>query len=241
MAPAEIVPGGTAPVAIVVSVPPGWHIYWENPGQSGLPTDVRLQAQGDLASAKGDRPRPGTPSVAAGPRFPTPIRFAADGLVNYGYEGDTAFLFDVSAPGNAPVTLDAAVSWLLCRDICVAGSGVAHATIAVLAAARAPDRSSDPVAPYVARLPAAFATSGGTVTRADGTLRLTLPGPGPFDLFPSIPLEGAWAPVVTTAADGSLLVESPLPAAPDGARLVLTRGAGASRQGYVLDLTEPRP
>lgn len=232
VAPADVKIGTTVPVAVVLSVPAGWHIYWENPGQSGLATDPRLTEATPMdSSAPVGR-------VVTGPRFPTPERFEADGLVNYGYDGETGFVFDVHVPARSKLDLDAEVSWLLCKDVCVPGSGTARATLKIRGPAfDAP--AKDPVAPYLAALPAPFAESGGTVSRAGGQLRVTLPGPGPFDVFPSLTLEAVWAPVVTTSADGGLLLTSPLPASDPGAtHLVVTRGVGPARRGFTLDLSE---
>ena len=223
VAPPAVAPGATARVAVVLEVPRGWHIYWDNPGQSGLPTDVSLTAPGLVVSA---------------PRSPTPTRIVTDGIVNYGYTGTVGFVFDVTAPTvtepDARVPLAATASWLLCHDICVPGSADARGGLAVSAA---PTRRHDPVAAYVVALPSPFAASGGTVSLDGGALRVTLPGPGPFDVFPSQALEAAWAPTLVVT-DGTLVLTSPLPAVPAGARIVLSRGP--EHTGFFLDLPESK-
>jgi DsbC/DsbD-like thiol-disulfide interchange protein len=233
VAPAQVDAGAPAQLAVVLAVPKGWHIYWENPGQSGLPTDAQLTV---TSGAPGKAP----PIDVTGPRWPVPKRFVTDGLFSYGYEGDTGFVFDVVAPAVDRLVVTADVRWLLCKDLCVTGSGSASATVPVRATKGAAKPSADPVAPYVAALPAPFAQSGGTVSRANGQLRVTVPGPGPVDVFPSTGLEAVWAPVTTPSPDGGLVLVSPFPAAPDGAplHLVVTRGEGATRRGYTLDLSE---
>jgi len=35
-----LVPGETATVALRLAIEPGWHTYWRNPGESGLPTTL---------------------------------------------------------------------------------------------------------------------------------------------------------------------------------------------------------
>jgi len=35
-----LVPGTTATVALRLAIEPGWHTYWRNPGESGLPTTL---------------------------------------------------------------------------------------------------------------------------------------------------------------------------------------------------------
>ncbi|MES2641704.1 MAG: protein-disulfide reductase DsbD domain-containing protein [Myxococcota bacterium] len=229
VAPAQVDAGAPARLAVVLAVPKGWHIYWENPGQSGLATDAQLTVTTGA---------PARPIDVTGPRWPVPKRFVTDGLVSYGYEGDTGFVFDLVAPAADRLLLTADVRWLLCKDLCVTGSGSATATVPVRKGASKP--SADPVAPYVASLPVPFSQSGGTVSRTGGQLRVTVPGPGPVDVFPSTALEAVWAPVLTPSPDGGLVLVSPLPPAPDGAplHLVVTRGEGATRRGFTLDLSE---
>src|SRR3954454_15323756 len=35
-----LVPGQTTTVALRLAIEPGWHTYWRNPGESGLPTTL---------------------------------------------------------------------------------------------------------------------------------------------------------------------------------------------------------
>ena len=205
--------GSRVDVAVVLDVPDGWHIYWENPGQSGLATDVRLTT------------RPGV----IGPVWPAPTRFTADGLTSYGYSGRTGFVFVVFTDRPGPLVLDAAATWLLCRDICIRGEGAARAALTVAGEAPPP-----PVSSYRSRLPKPF-TGKHTL---GSTLNLRLPGPGPFDVFPSVPLEGVWAPSWHEEA-GVLVLDATFNAPiPPDARLVITRGDQAFT--LTLDPSEPR-
>jgi thiol:disulfide interchange protein DsbD len=105
-------PGGTLALGVLLEMAPGWHIYWKNPGDSGLATDVQL-----------DLPQ----GFVAGPmRWPLPIEFSQPGdLVGYGYEGSVLLASEVSVPDRLPdsrLTVTASVSWLACKDVCVLGS-----------------------------------------------------------------------------------------------------------------------
>jgi hypothetical protein len=156
--------------------------------------------------------------------------------VNHGYEGDVGFVATVDVPGLGDraerVHLRAEGSWLLCREVCVPGSGTAEATVAFVPGSTAPD----PVAPWLRALPAPFALGGGTMTLDGDQLQVTLPGPGPFEVFPSIPLERAWSPVVHATADGALVLTGPLAKVPAGAYLLVARGP--EHAGFLLDLPE---
>ena len=91
---------------------PGWHGYWLNPGDAGLPMDVKWQLPKDFA---------------AGPlRYPVPSRLEIANLMNYVYEQDYAVLVRLKVPADArgtiPIRADA--HWLACTDkICVPEQG----------------------------------------------------------------------------------------------------------------------
>lgn len=78
----------------------GWHIYWENPGDSGMATTASIQGAG----------------WTAGPlRFPGPTTFTNDGLVTYGYEDEVVLVARLDGAGG-PITVSSTV--LVCREIC---------------------------------------------------------------------------------------------------------------------------
>src|SRR5262249_10949749 len=67
-------PGSALWVGLRMVLEKGWHVYWRNPGDSGLPPSLKW----DLPAG-----------VSAGPiEWPTPERIAFGPLVNYGYEGE---------------------------------------------------------------------------------------------------------------------------------------------------------
>src|SRR3954471_22093875 len=105
-------PGGEVELAIHMRTNPGWHGYWLNPGDAGLPMDVQWHLP------KG---------FAGGPlRYPVPRRLTVAGLMNYVYERDYAVLVRLKVPAGAqgivPIRADA--RWLACTDrICVPEQG----------------------------------------------------------------------------------------------------------------------
>jgi DsbC/DsbD-like thiol-disulfide interchange protein/cytochrome c biogenesis protein CcdA len=104
--------GGEVELAIVMHTKPGWHGYWLNPGDAGLPMEVRWQlpkgwSVGEL-------------------QYPVPTRLTIAGLMNYVYEKDYAVLVRLKAPADAKgaVPVRAEAHWLACTDkICVPESG----------------------------------------------------------------------------------------------------------------------
>jgi DsbC/DsbD-like thiol-disulfide interchange protein/cytochrome c biogenesis protein CcdA len=105
-------PGGEVELALHMRPAPGWHGYWLNPGDAGLPMDVKWQLPGGFA---------------AGPlRYPVPTRLEIANLMNYVYERDYAVLVRLKVPAGArgTVPIRAQAHWLACTDkICVPEQG----------------------------------------------------------------------------------------------------------------------
>jgi DsbC/DsbD-like thiol-disulfide interchange protein/cytochrome c biogenesis protein CcdA len=105
----NVVAGRPFQVALRQEIQPGWHTYWSNPGDSGLPTTINWSLPKGFAAA---------PVL-----WPTPERFKAGPVVSYGYEGEVLLPISVDVPSalrpDSTVTLSAHVSWLACSDICI--------------------------------------------------------------------------------------------------------------------------
>jgi thiol:disulfide interchange protein DsbD len=178
-------PGGQLTLGVLLEMIPGWHVYWKNPGDSGLATDVQLELpQG----------------FVAGPmRWPLPIEFSQPGdLVGYGYEGSVLLASEVTVPDRLPakpLTVKASVSWLACKDECVLGSAELEETlpldggaVAQTAAAITGWRANLPEAEPNGGLPFELSTTGGLDPEARvGELSLWL-------RWPSAPSGVEWFP-----------------------------------------------
>ena len=105
----SIRPGTPLRMAIHLSVAPGWHIYWKNPGESGLPTTVRWR---------------GSAGFRTGPIWwPYPERKESFGLVTHTYEGEIVLLTELHPPedlrAGEQAKLLARVGWGVCREVCI--------------------------------------------------------------------------------------------------------------------------
>lgn len=145
----QLVPGQPLWVGLRYAVEPGWHIYWENPGDSGLATSVEL------------KPDPG---LAAGPlRWPGPERFdLPGGIANFGYEGEVVLLSELRPRAQLRAGERARVgwstTWLACREVCVRGS--AEGSLELPVGSAASSRRSALLDPWLARLPVPAANLG---------------------------------------------------------------------------------
>jgi thiol:disulfide interchange protein/DsbC/DsbD-like thiol-disulfide interchange protein len=104
-----VTPGRPFQVALRQIIQPGWHTYWLNPGDSGLPTAIEWTLP---------------PGFKASPIvWPTPKRIAYGPVVDYGYENEILLAVTIEVPANlAPgseIALSAHASWLVCSDTCI--------------------------------------------------------------------------------------------------------------------------
>ncbi len=104
--------GGEVDLAIHMRPARGWHGYWLNPGDAGLPMDVQWKLP---------------PGFQAGPLcYPVPSRLTVADLMNYVYERDYAVLVRLKVPAGAhgTVQIRADARWLACTDkVCVPDQG----------------------------------------------------------------------------------------------------------------------
>ncbi|WP_158227849.1 protein-disulfide reductase DsbD family protein [Estrella lausannensis] len=108
----SITAGNPFYVAIVLDHQDGWHSYWKNPGEVGIPTSVEWQL-----------PEGFTVSEL---KWPVPSSFSEGGIVGFGYEGKTYLLAEITPPSALEIAhypIKATVSWLACsNDACLPGS-----------------------------------------------------------------------------------------------------------------------
>ena len=68
----EIEPGRQFTVGLLLKMDPGWHVYWKNPGDSGLPTTI------DWGLPEGFK--------VENLKWPAPEKIYVGPLVNFGYK-----------------------------------------------------------------------------------------------------------------------------------------------------------
>jgi thiol:disulfide interchange protein DsbD len=114
-APQGIQAGTTFWLGLQINHQPHWHTYWQNPGDSGLPT--RLQWQLPAGLQAGD--------IA----WPLPKKIPIGTLANYGYEGRLLLTVPVTVganfrfPDTGPLVIVLQAEWLVCRQECIPQEG----------------------------------------------------------------------------------------------------------------------
>jgi thiol:disulfide interchange protein DsbD len=126
VAPSALAPGIGGEVVVRFTIVPGWHLYWSNPGDSGLPPRLAWTLP---------------PGWSAGePRFPAPERHDEDGMVTWVHHGTLDLIQRLVPPAGAPAgahELRLEATWLVCREQCVPGRAGLTATVQVGPAADA--------------------------------------------------------------------------------------------------------
>jgi thiol:disulfide interchange protein DsbD len=116
-----VAPGDTVTIAISQDILAGWHVYWRNPGDSGIAPSTDWILPKDYA---------------AGPlQWPPPSRLAFGPLVNFGYAGHVVLLTDIKVPADAmvgnPAKFTTTLSWLVCQETCIPETAVLDIAVPV--------------------------------------------------------------------------------------------------------------
>ena len=146
------IPGLPLDVGIRLRMRPGWHVYWKNPGDSGLPPKVTWTLP---------------EGFEAGPiEWPTPERFLEEEMMTYGYDDEVVLPIRIQVPYPLPrdsVAIAARVDWLECKDICLPGS----ATLRLVLPVRAERRLYRPSERFIAKARSRLPATGGWVLMAE--------------------------------------------------------------------------
>lgn len=104
----QVKPGDSFRVGVRFKLDPDWHIYWKNPGDAGLATEVSWDA-------------PGTTVGELRWPFPGTFRTPDNSIITYGYQDDVLLFAEAHASEQATgsLTLSAAVNTLVCRERCI--------------------------------------------------------------------------------------------------------------------------
>lgn len=116
-----VAPGGETTLLVRFAIAPEWHLYWKNPGDSGLAPELVWSLPEGWSAGEPTWPAPAVLESASGDSFV--------------YETELWLAVPLRAPVDAPLGAEAAVflhaSWLACRESCVAGEGRASLRLAV--------------------------------------------------------------------------------------------------------------
>ncbi len=222
----SVVPGQPFRVGLQLRMAPGWHTYWENPGDAGLATGIAWNLP--------------TGFTASGISWPLPQRIIEPGDIEvFAYKGTTLLIVTIMPSAKietSEVTLKAKADWLVCEAICIPGRAQLELTLPVTETAE--PANTEIFAKFTEQLPSSeappFRTSW-TKTPTGWSLGISGIGSGKqADFFPFASSDhpvGHTAPqqVAGGAVDLGIPVEK---SAPVRGVLVLENG---DRRGWIVD------
>jgi thiol:disulfide interchange protein DsbD len=170
---AAVAPGETMRVGVLLTIAPGWHVYWRNSGDAGLATSVTWRL--DKGWSPGEL------------RWPLPERFAdsAGQVTTFGYAQEVLLWAPLkvadSVTAGQKATVAMKVQWLVCdKDRCVPGQAELTEALPITGEDRADN--GELFARWEARLPVdatgpespVDATTGGAMADDSGVLTLSV-------------------------------------------------------------------
>jgi thiol:disulfide interchange protein/DsbC/DsbD-like thiol-disulfide interchange protein len=166
---AALAPGDANWIALHLRMREGWHVYWKNPGDSGIPPRMIWHE---------------TPGVRVSDfAWPAPTRLPVGPLANYGYEGEVYLPMRVTVDGGAgdAIRLAATATWLVCKVDCIPER--AEVTLALPVRAGAADGPAvDAIRAALATVPGPAPGWSAALVGQDGdTLTLRAETPEGFD------------------------------------------------------------
>ena len=112
-APQGVQPGATLMLGLLLKHQPGWHTYWLNPGDSGLPTQLNWTLPEGLK--------------AGATLWPLPDMIPVANMVNHGFEDQvllgTQVQIDKNFQRSNTLELRLNAEWLVCKEECIPQSG----------------------------------------------------------------------------------------------------------------------
>jgi thiol:disulfide interchange protein DsbD len=130
-------PGENFTLGLHFKMDPGWHIYWQNPGDAGEPPRVTWQLPAGITAGEIEWPAPG--------------RMLSSSIMNYVYDNEVLLLVPMRAVQSVPVSsggakIDASVRLLICsKEMCVPAKAQLTLSIPVKAQTPVPDPRVQPL------------------------------------------------------------------------------------------------
>ena len=141
-----VVPGESFFAAFDMVMDDGWHVYWRNPGDAGLPPVAHWD--GDGAALVGDFVWP----------VPHELPVVPGQIMDYGYDHRLVLPFQVTVPTDAVglISLSGRLDYLICEEICIPESVDFRFTLPISDEAKIDQESGALIADWIAAAPQPF-------------------------------------------------------------------------------------
>jgi thiol:disulfide interchange protein DsbD len=134
-------PGDTIMAGIHLKMDPGWHIYWRNPGLSGVATTNTWQLP--------------TGVTAGELEWPPPEKLPDPSFTTYIYENEVVLLVPLKISADlppGPLEIKTKVDWQECATVCVFGKTTVQATLTIGSETK-PSKDAELIAAWQKKLP----------------------------------------------------------------------------------------
>ncbi len=226
-----VVPGKPFRVGLYLRMLPGWHTYWQYPGDVGLPIAIKWKLPSGF-------------HVGAF-QWPIPKRITLTGdVVDYGYEGETLLIAEVQPPAHfnaKEVVLRGDAAWLVCAKICVPGEANLSLTLPVESDAL--PANAEIFGRFDRQLPAPCPAFPVTVSQSAGGIEITAqPGPeiSKLSFYPLPAANQKIGKIAETPPMGKSswwVIKVPTVGNLQG--ILVTEAKDGSRNGYLLNKIPP--
>ncbi len=210
--PTAITAGKSFWVGLHLKMEAGWHVYWKNPGDAGLPVSLDWQLPKGFA--------------AGNLNWPYPMRIMVPPLMNFGYENEVLLPVEIRSPSTLPVggkiDLKAKAKWIVCKDICLPGNADLTLTLPIFGAGSL----SEPPATNMNPANAALFRSA----------RLTLPRKNAAWKFSAMAIDSVIVILATPPGSVTLSALSFFPENPDWMENAAHQTFYPIQSGYALEL-----
>ncbi|HVV70589.1 MAG TPA: protein-disulfide reductase DsbD domain-containing protein, partial [Verrucomicrobiae bacterium] len=128
-------PGETVMAGVLLRMDEGWHTYWQNSGDSGMPTSIDWQLPAGV--------------TAGAIQWPIPEKLPEKELTTYIYTHEVVLLVPLTLSAKlppGPLDLKAKVSWLECQLQCNPGKAEVRAQLEI-----GPESKASKDAPFLAQ------------------------------------------------------------------------------------------
>lgn len=116
----ELTPNSQLMLIFDFKIQKGWHIYWKNPGDTGLPTDIKIDTDDKFKTE--------------GIIWAVPKMFPFKDMVIYGYDDSVRLIVPLNIPKDmkyGTYNVKAYVDFLVCKEECLPGKDTFNITFKV--------------------------------------------------------------------------------------------------------------
>jgi thiol:disulfide interchange protein DsbD len=228
----SVVPGSTFEVGIRISLDPGWHTYWQNPGDAGIPPKITWSLPAGWKASE--------------VQWPTPHKLISPEVVSFGYEREALLLVRLTAPKSvrlgSSVALKAKVDWLVCQDGCIPATASVQAPIKIALKSKPDPVWYSKIQSAAQNLPkmASPGSVSATIAGSDIVMTFGKPVGGSLTFYPADPVVEPSAPQTLGSAGVhstlTLKISQFAPASVPRLRGLLVSERGASLSSEIVDI-----